>query len=126
MTTISATPFLSTAPATRHSSTRLRMTTRGRRVLLIVAAAPIAIALVLTFLSGGAALASRDAGAAAGTFETLTVATGDTLWAIAEEIAPTADPRDVVDALIRFNSLDGAVVAAGQTLAIPAEYSAAP
>ncbi|MBB2976076.1 Tfp pilus assembly protein FimV [Microbacterium endophyticum] len=125
MTTISASPFLSTAPATRHTATRLRMTQRGRRVLLSVAATPIAVALAFALLSGGSALASRDNGAAIGTFETITVATGDTLWAIAEEIAPAADPRDVVDALIRFNSLDGAVVAAGQTLAIPSEYSAA-
>ena len=56
---------------------------------------------------------------------TITVAAGDSLWSIAEEVAPTADPRDVVDAIVRLNALDGVVVAAGQRIALPAEYAPA-
>lgn len=50
---------------------------------------------------------------------------GESLWSIAEEVAPAADPRDVVDAIIRLNALGSGQLEAGQTLAIPAEYDAA-
>ena len=111
-------------PAPR--ATRLRLTVRGRRILAAVAALPAVIAFSLAVVSGGSALASRDAGAATGSFATLTVAAGDSLWSIAEQVAPGADPRDVVDAIVRLNALDGVTVSAGQQLSIPNEYSAAP
>ncbi|MBB6391536.1 LysM peptidoglycan-binding domain-containing protein [Microbacterium thalassium] len=104
--------------------TRLRLTPRGRRVLAAIAALPAAVALSIAVIGGGAALASRDDGAVAGTFETVTVDPGESLWSIAQEVAPMADPRDVVDAISRLNALDGGVLRAGQTLAIPLEYSA--
>jgi Tfp pilus assembly protein FimV len=105
-------------------ATRLRLTARGRRVLAGVAALPAVIAIVIAALSGGAALASRDEGAPAGSFTEITVMSGESLWSIAQEVAPAADPRDVVDAIARHNALDGATVSAGQRLAIPAEYTA--
>jgi Tfp pilus assembly protein FimV len=103
--------------------TRLRITARGRRVLTAVAATPIVVAAVVGVLSGGAALASRETGAPAGSFQTVTVSAGDSLWSIAEEVAPGHDPRDVVDAIVRLNALDGASVVAGERLAIPATYT---
>lgn len=110
--------------ATRR--TRLRLTTRGRRVLAAIAAVPAAVALTAAVLSGGAALAGREPGAVSGSFETVTVMPGDTLWSIAEEIAPLSDPRDVVDEIARLNAVRGAGIQAGQTLAIPARYADAP
>ena len=74
-------------------------------------------------LGGSSALASLDQGAPPASFETITVSAGDSLWSIAQEIAPQADPRDVVDAIAQLNALDDATVSAGQRLAIPAEYS---
>ncbi|MEN2737859.1 LysM peptidoglycan-binding domain-containing protein [Microbacterium sp. X-17] len=106
-------------------ATRLRLTARGRRVLAALVAAPLAIALGFAILAGGNALASRDGGAPAGSFATVTVGAGQSLWSIAEEVAPQADPRDVVDAIVRLNALGGTQVAPGQQLSIPAEYSAA-
>ena len=117
----------SPADATRAvavRATRLRLTVRGRRVLALIAALPAIVALAVAIIGGGSALASRDEGAPAGTFETITVADGDSLWSIAEEVAPSHDPRDVVDELVRLNALEGAVVWAGQRLSIPAEYDA--
>ena len=111
-------------PAPR--ATRLRLTTRGRRILAAAAALPAVIALSIAVVSGGSALATRSAGAPTGSFTTLTVASGESLWSIAEQVAPAADPRDVVDAIVRLNALDGVTVSAGQTLSIPAEYAAAP
>jgi Tfp pilus assembly protein FimV len=108
-----------TMPA-RH--TRLRITRRGRRALAVLASLPAVVALTIAVVSGGAALASGEAGAPAGEFQTVTVLPGDSLWSIAEDVAPAADPRDVVDAIVRLNALGSSELAAGSTLAIPAEY----
>jgi len=122
MTTIDIT----TAPsfAARVPATRLRLTVRGRRVLAAIASIPAVIAVSIAILSGGGALASGEQSAPAGTFDHVTVMPGDTLWSIAESVAPEADPRDVVDAFVRLNALPTGMVDAGQTLAIPLEYSA--
>ena len=112
-----------TVPAPAAPVTRLRLTVRGRRVLAALAALPAVIALSIAIIGGGSALASRDEGVADGGFVTVTVEPGDTLWAIAEDVAPTADPRDVVDAIVRLNALEGVTIAAGQEIAIPAQYA---
>lgn len=108
-------------PAPR--ATRLRLTVRGRRILAALAALPAVIALSLAVVSGGSALAARDLGGATESFVTLTVSAGDSLWSIAEQVAPGADPRDVVDEIVRLNALDGVTVSAGQQLAIPSRYA---
>jgi LysM repeat protein len=41
---------------------------------------------------------------------------GDTLWTIAERVAPERDPRDIVTELRRRNGLPSADVRAGQRL----------
>ncbi|MEI2267874.1 MULTISPECIES: LysM peptidoglycan-binding domain-containing protein [unclassified Microbacterium] len=104
--------------------TRLRLTTRGRRVLMTVATLPAVVALGVGILSGGGALASGDAGTPAGSFSTVTVLPGDSLWTIAQDIAPDSDPRDVIDEIVRLNALPSTAVDAGESLAIPASYSA--
>jgi Tfp pilus assembly protein FimV len=111
---------------TAPRATRLRLTVRGRRILAALAALPAVVALSLAVISGGSALASRDTGMASGSFATFTVSAGDSLWSVAEQVAPGADPRDVVDAIVRLNALDGVTVSAGQQLSIPAEYAPAP
>jgi len=107
-------------------TTRLRLTARGRRVVAFLAALPVVVALAfVVVIGGGSALASGTDGAPAGSFSEVTVMSGDTLWSIAEDVAPHADPRDVVAAISRLNALDGGAVAAGQRLAIPAQYASA-
>jgi Tfp pilus assembly protein FimV len=124
MTTIGITsPAFSGSVFGGQARTRLRLTVRGRRMLATLAALPAVVALSVAMVSGGTALASRDAGAAGESFTTVTVSSGDTLWSIAETVAPQADPRDVVDAIVRLNALDSAGVLTGQRLAIPAEYA---
>ncbi len=118
MTTID----LAAAP-TLMPATRLRLTTRGRRVVALLASLPAIVALSIAIVSSGGALASAEHGAAADQFATVTVMPGDTLWSIAEEVAPAADPRDVVDAIMRLNALGSAQLDAGVELAIPAEYA---
>lgn len=111
------------ASTTLTPATRLRLTRRGRRVVAFLASLPAVIALTIAMISGGGALASGENSAPAAEFATVTIFPGDTLWSLAEEVAPTADPRDVVDAIMRLNALASAQLEAGQTLAIPAEYA---
>jgi len=118
MTTIDIAAAPTLAPVTR-----LRLTSRGRRVVAFLASLPAVIALSIAIVSGGGAIASAEHGAPAGGFTTVTVLPGDSLWSIAQEVAPGADPRDVVDAIVRLNLLDSAQLSVGETLAIPAEYA---
>lgn len=100
---------------------RLRLTRRGRAVFTTLAAAPLVIAAVLSMISGGDAAASLENGSAA--FEYVTVEPGQSLWSIAESIAPTVDPREVVADFVSLNQLGGADVEPGERLAIPMEYA---
>ena len=122
MTTLNLAPRSAFVP--RVPATRLRLTTRGRRVLATIAALPAVVALAVAIVSGGGALASEDGGAPAGSFEEITVMPGDTLWSIAASVAPADDPRDVVDAIVRLNALPSGSLAVGETLSIPQEYTA--
>lgn len=100
--------------------TKLRMTARGRRALAAVVALPVAATLSFAVLSGGGAVATDAAGAGADAFEMVTVLPGESLWSIAESVAPDADPRDIVDAIVRVNALPNASIDAGEIIAIPA------
>ena len=44
---------------------------------------------------------------------------GETLWQIAQRIAPEADPRAMVTSIRELNGLGGAPVVAGQTVVVP-------
>lgn len=103
-------------------ATRLKLTARGRRVVLAIAAVPLAAGIGFAALSGGSAMASGEHVATA-SFATVTVMPGDTLWSIAESIAPSADPREVIGDITRLNVLHGGELQIGQELAIPAQYS---
>jgi LysM repeat protein len=50
---------------------------------------------------------------------TVTVAPGETLWQLATRIAPHADPRLVIDQILRLNHLSGAGIVAGEQLVVP-------
>lgn len=51
---------------------------------------------------------------------TYLVRPGDTLWSVAERLAPGEDPRPLVDAIALANGLDARGLQAGTTLVIPA------
>lgn len=101
---------------------RLHLTRRGRAVFTALAAVPIvAVALVLA-LNGGVAIASgqtADGGVEAVGFEYVTIKSGQSLWQLAESIAPGADPRDVISAIVSLNQLPTTEVQPGQRLALP-------
>lgn len=104
----------------RAQSPKLRLTPRGRRVLMTLAAAPLVIAAFAFALNGGGATASLS-GSSEG-FTYVTIEAGQTLWQLATELDPAADPREVIARIVTLNQLASADVSAGQELAIPAEY----
>jgi len=102
----------------------LRLTKRGRTVFTTLAALPLVIAAFVYALNGGAASASLESTVQPGVEYTyVTIAAGESLWAIAEDIAPTADPRDVVNDILEFNGMSSAELFPGQSLALPEQYA---
>ena len=100
----------------------LRLTKRGRAVFTTLAALPLVIAAFFYALNGGPATATMDV-APAESYEYVTVVTGQSLWEVAGEIAPAADPRDVVAEILSFNGMSSAELFPGQRLALPPQYS---
>lgn len=93
----------------------LRLTRRGRLVVLLLAAL-----VLVAGVQGGQALADGPSRALEVT--TYTVAAGETLWEIAAESArPGEDVRDVVLELQSLNGLATAGLDAGQELVLPVQ-----
>lgn len=103
------------AQAPRPAGPSTRLTARGR--LAVVAALVLllfaAFSLGRTGAQGSTELPPRAQ------LEQTTVAPGDTLWAVAQRIAPGQDPRPVVDQIRRLNDLSGGSLQAGQQLLLP-------
>ncbi|HEX3679772.1 MAG TPA: LysM peptidoglycan-binding domain-containing protein [Galbitalea sp.] len=97
---------------------RLRMTARGRAVLLTLVAAPLVVAALALGINAGGATATNSSTPLA----RVTVVGGETLWSLAKQIAPSADPRDVVADIMSVNRLSSADIQPGEQLAIPAQY----
>ncbi len=83
----------------------------------------VVVLMLLVMGVSGLALA-RGARAANGPAPAVVVHThvvlpGETLWGIAQQVAPHDDPRDTVARIAEFNSLTSTAVHAGQHLAPP-------
>jgi len=84
------------------------------------------LAAVLTIAVVGAAWAPATAGVLGAGQDAERVARssyvvreGDTLWSIAERLAPGTDPRPVVDAVVLANRVDAGALVPGRILIIP-------
>jgi LysM repeat protein len=93
----------------------LRLTRRGRLVILVMLLAVGAVLSMAVASSGAASSAAEQV-----PVQYVTVAPGDTLWSIAGEVAPGTDRRDTVAEIVELNALDGSSVQAGQRIAVPA------
>ena len=98
-----------------HPSSTLRLTRRGRVVLVLALAGLLLAAFSLGRSDTQAATEATTRPVLAPT----TVHSGETLWQVAQRIAPSSDPRAVVAQLKDLNDLRGAVQA-GQQLLLPA------
>ncbi len=91
-----------------------RTRVRGRRAILVLAAG-----VVIGLWAGPLARAVGPTEPVPVAEHRVTVRSGDTLWAIAQRVAPGEDPRSVVDALVEANDVDPGALVPGQTLIIP-------
>lgn len=105
---------------------RLRLTLRGRIVIASMVTM-ILLGLWLGMAVVGASKAdafdSFSASSERTSFATVVAAPGDTMWSVAVSIAPDADPRNVIDDIVRLNQLPSADLSVGQELAIPLRYT---
>ncbi|WP_309080171.1 LysM peptidoglycan-binding domain-containing protein [Zhihengliuella sp.] len=98
----------------------LRLTRRGRFVLIglpLMLVAAGGLMLLGLWTSPVSAAGSSDA--AAIQYESVTALEGDTLWSLALEFVPEADPRIVVDEIVELNDLPGNTVHVGQEIYLP-------
>jgi LysM domain-containing protein len=108
-------PAPAPAPARPAARPAIRLTRRGRVVLAVLAA----LVLAGLFVAGAtAAQASAPAAAHAGDTRVF-VQPGDTLWSIAQQARPDADPQAVVQDILSANHLSSASVTVGQRLWVP-------
>jgi hypothetical protein len=107
------------ARVVRPARPRPRLTRRGRALaglvaLLATLATSVAITERMQVVHEPASPMPATAPAE------VVVAPGETLWSIAERVAPDRDPRGVVDQIRRVNGLPSGEVQAGQTLRLRA------
>lgn len=112
-----ATPIASLAPEVviaPVAQPRLRLTTRGRRVL-------IALGFALSIAIGGTVgIAVQGGDVLPQEVTTVTVQPGQSLWVIASESAvPGQDVREVIDQIRTLNGLEQSTIHAGQELNVP-------
>ncbi len=93
----------------------LRLTRRGRAAVLLVM-----VALLLGAFAAGRTASQASQAEQRSVLSQTTVQRGESLWTVARRVAPEQDPRQVVVALRRLNSLPTAQVQAGQQLLLPA------
>lgn len=110
--TLVALPAVEAAPRTR-----LRLTRRGRVVLTSLAVIPAVLAAVL--LGTLVPSVAGNADAVSQQVDYATLYAGQTLWSIAETIAPSEDPREVVDKILRMNGFTTVDIPVGTRLAVP-------
>jgi LysM repeat protein len=102
------------AHTVRRAEPPLRLTRRGRAVVLLLLAVVASVASAVLFTT--ASRASNDPSTPA---PTVTVQPGDTLWEIASSAHPGRDVRDAVAELRELNHLTGYDLQPGQVLTLP-------
>lgn len=100
---------------------RLRLTRRGRLLfrglpLLTLAALIVLGALTFAFPAQAKSSTSQPETPVS---QTVTVYHGDSLWTIAQQVAPGQDSRDVINRIMQINDLTSAQVQPGQVLEVP-------
>ena len=103
------------AVAPQPSRTAARLTRRGRLVLVL---AFLSLAVALMIPLAGWATASLTGGTPE-PVRVIQVAPGDTLYAIAAELAEPGEIREMVHRIQQLNSLPGGQITEGQKLAVP-------
>ena len=94
--------------------------TLNRRGRLARTVLVLSLAIVLgSVISAKAGAGTTAAPSAPGSFVTVTVAPGETVWSLANRMASGGDVRSLVSEIISVNSLQSVDLSAGQKLRIP-------
>ena len=104
--------------ATTAANTSSVATYQRRRLVVLVATMLILGVVIAGVIGSTGTTAQADQAVAGQSIEPRTVIAqpGDTLWAIAQRVAPQANISDLVDELVRLN---GDAIVAGQLVRIP-------
>lgn len=104
-----------TVRAERAQRSSVRLTRRGRVVVLLAA---LALVLSAGFFLGSVAVGTDEAGQAPAT-EIVMVEPGQSLWSIASDLTEGGDVRTTMREIERLNALDTVALSAGQKLRVP-------
>lgn len=106
-----------TTTTSARPATAVRLTRRGRILLVLMLAA----VLLAAFSLGRTGSQAADVAGAGSTsaVEQITVQSGESLWSVAARIAPDNDTRVIVQQIRRLNDLDGSQLQVGQLLLLP-------
>jgi predicted Zn-dependent protease len=97
---------------------KFRLSRRAKQVRAVfLLAAVITVANQLPHFVAGAS--ATDTKVNPGSITYVSVHAGDTLWSLAQRLAPNTDPRDWIDKVTTMNNLGSAGVLAGERLAVP-------
>ena len=94
----------------------LRLTRRGRR---LVAGLSLAAGIGIALVAATTVVGDERGGLQPVGDSSVVVRSGDTLWSIAVAVAPEEDTREVVDAIVEVNDLEGVGLVPGQVLQLP-------
>lgn len=104
---------------------KLRLTRRGR--VVFGGLATVLVAGLMAFIAAiGAPQAIASDVEGGQQFHYVVAQPGSSLWSLATELDPSADPRDLVAEIVQLNQLEGSGVDAGQPVAVPLRYSESP
>jgi Tfp pilus assembly protein FimV len=93
----------------------VRLTRRGRLVVLFL----LITLLLVGFSLGRVSSSATTHNPPRAERRTVIVEPGQTLWSIARDLAPHADPREVVGALRDLNNLGNEPIVVGQQIVLP-------
>ena len=118
-----ALPLMSRADRAKTPETltpgHIRLTRRGRLALLCVAVLCMVFGFSIgNLVSFGSSAPSYPTTPSVGS-PTVVVQPGQTLWGIATQVAPHADPRATVQRIIDLNHLTGTNLQVGESLVLP-------
>ncbi len=106
----------------RERPTPIRLTSRGRFVVGVLVAIGVALAGLLWLAVASQAEASSrvpGGGSPGSGMIKVVVRPGQTLWSIAVQADPSADPRVVIGEIVTDNELTSTGIQVGQTLWVP-------
>jgi hypothetical protein len=102
---------------------RTRLTRRGRIVVSALVIAAMLLIAVLAWIGGATRAEAAGSGPPpSAVYRNLTkvvVEPGESLWTIAAQAEPAADPRSVIQQIIDLNALGGTSIQPGQRLWVP-------